>query len=106
MRLSDQIKDLFATTEMSYQEIAAAVGCKDSYVRTVQQRMLGGGSSVGDRRYYEANREARNRRSNEISKAKYARDADYRERRRAEGRARYRVQKARAEPAMCAGVSQ
>ena len=51
MNKAEAIRTLLATTELSTKEIAAEVRCGDSYVRNVQQRMLGGGLTDADRNW-------------------------------------------------------
>lgn len=61
MSKAELIRDWLEHTDYSNQEIAQKVGCRDSYVRTVQQRLLGGGgSSIADRTYRAKAKDVRN----------------------------------------------
>lgn len=114
MTKTDQIKKLFSTTELTYQQIADQVGCRVEYVRVIQQRMLGGGESAGDKKYrpkkllkmkehferrYYGDPEYRARcveRATQYQRNRYREDADYRELKKARARANYHASKQHA----------
>lgn len=51
MSKSKQIIDLLCNTDLSNKEIAERVGCRDAYVRTVQQRLANGGQTKSNERW-------------------------------------------------------
>lgn len=51
MTKSERIRDL-VKLGMTNAEIAHYVGCQQSYVRAVRQRIAGGGLSAADRKYF------------------------------------------------------